>query len=48
MEEMRNEYGLLLGKPEGKRPLRRCRHRWEDNIKTDIRKIGLVIGTGTG
>jgi hypothetical protein len=29
---MRNAYSILVGKPEGKRPLRRCRHRWEDNI----------------
>jgi hypothetical protein len=31
---------FLLGKPEGKRPLRRPRHRWEDNIKKDLREIG--------
>jgi hypothetical protein len=30
----------LVGKPEGKRPLRRPRHRWVDNIKIDIREIG--------
>jgi hypothetical protein len=29
-----------VGKPEGKRPLRRRRHRWEDNSKTDLREIG--------
>jgi hypothetical protein len=34
-------YRVLVGKPEGKRPLGRPRHRWEDNIKIDIRKIGI-------
>jgi hypothetical protein len=34
-------YRLLLGKPEGKRPLRRPRRRWIDNIKIDILEIGL-------
>jgi hypothetical protein len=31
----------LVGRPEGKRPLRRPRRRWEDNIKMDIREIGI-------
>jgi hypothetical protein len=31
-EEKRNAYRILVGKPEGKRPLGRSRHRWEDNI----------------
>jgi hypothetical protein len=31
--EMRNTYGVLAGKPEGKRPLGRPRHRWVDNMK---------------
>jgi hypothetical protein len=31
---------MLVGKPEGKRPLGRPRHRWEDNIRMDLRKIG--------
>jgi hypothetical protein len=30
----------LVGRPEGKRPLGRRRHRWEDNIKLDLREIG--------
>jgi hypothetical protein len=30
-----------VGKPEGKRPLRRPRHRWEDRIRMDLREIGL-------
>jgi hypothetical protein len=33
MREMRNSYDILVGKPEGKRPLGRPRHRWEDYIK---------------
>jgi hypothetical protein len=32
---------ILVGKPEGKRPLGRPRHRWEDNIKMDLREIEL-------
>jgi hypothetical protein len=32
---------ILVGKPEGKRPLGRPRRRWVDNIKTDLREIGL-------
>jgi NADH:ubiquinone oxidoreductase subunit len=38
---MRNEYKNLIGKPEGKRSLGRHRRRWEDNIRNDLRKIGL-------
>jgi hypothetical protein len=34
-------YRVLMGKPEGKRPLERTRRRWEDGIKMDLRKIGL-------
>jgi hypothetical protein len=33
-------YRGLVGKPEGKRPLRRCRRRWEDNIKVDLQEVG--------
>jgi len=33
-------YRVLVGKPEGKRPLRRPRHRWEDNIKMDLQEVG--------
>jgi hypothetical protein len=36
-EEKRNAYRILVGKPEGKRPLGRQRRRWEDNIKMDLR-----------
>jgi hypothetical protein len=33
-------YRGLVGKPEGKRPLGRPRHRWEDNIKKDLQAVG--------
>jgi hypothetical protein len=38
MAEGRNVYGVLVGKPEGKRPLERPRHRWEDGIKMALRE----------
>jgi hypothetical protein len=38
--ERRGAYRALVGKPEGRRPLERPRHRWEDNIKMDLRKVG--------
>jgi hypothetical protein len=40
MWEKRNAYRILVGKPEGKRPLGRPRCRWVDNIKIDLREIG--------
>jgi hypothetical protein len=40
IEEKRNAYRILVGKPEGKKPLRRQRHRLEDSIKMDPREIG--------
>jgi hypothetical protein len=40
MGENRNAYRILVGKPEGKRPLGRPRPRWEDNIKMDLGEIG--------
>jgi hypothetical protein len=40
MGEMRSAYRVLVGKPEGKRPLERPRRRWVDNIKMDLREIG--------
>jgi hypothetical protein len=39
MGETRNAYRILVGKPEGKRPLRRPRRRWANNIKIDLREI---------
>jgi hypothetical protein len=36
----RGVHRLLVGKAEGKRPLRRPRHRWEDNIKMDLQEVG--------
>jgi len=39
-EQIRNAHSILVGKPEGKRPLTRPRQRWEDNIRIDLRKIG--------
>jgi hypothetical protein len=38
--ERRNASRMLVGKPEGKRPLGRPRRRWEDNITMDLREIG--------
>jgi hypothetical protein len=40
MEGKRNAYRILLGNPEGRRPLGRPRHMWVDNIKMDLREIG--------
>jgi hypothetical protein len=40
MGEKRNAYRLLVGKPEGKRPLGRPRHRWMDNIRMDLGGVG--------
>jgi len=39
-EERRCVYRVLVGKPEGKRPFRRRRRRWEDNIKMDLQEVG--------
>jgi hypothetical protein len=57
MGEGRGAYRILVGRPEGRRPLGRPRRRWEDNIKMDIQEVGwgawtgliwLRIGTGGG
>jgi hypothetical protein len=41
MGEKRTAYRILVGKPEGRRPLRRPGRRWVDNIKIDLREVGL-------
>jgi hypothetical protein len=56
MGEERKVYKVLVGKPKGRRPLGRPRHRWEDGIRMDLREAGLGGGwigfdwlrTGTG
>jgi hypothetical protein len=40
--EKKNAYRILVGKPEGNRPLGRPRHSWVDNIKMDLREIELI------
>jgi hypothetical protein len=40
MGDGRGAYRILVGKPEGRRPLGRPRHRWEDNIKMDLQEVG--------
>ena len=44
MVEGRGVHRVLVGKPEGKRPLGRPRCRWEDNIKMDLQKVGGGCG----
>jgi hypothetical protein len=41
MGEERQVYKVLVGKPEGKRPLGRPRRRWEDGVRMDLREIGF-------
>ena len=48
MGERRGGYRVLVGKPEGKRPLGRPRCRWEDNIKIDLQEVGCGEWTGSG
>ena len=53
MGEERGAYRVLVGKPEGKRPLGRPRRRWVDNIRMDLKDVGMWTGlgwlrTGTG
>jgi hypothetical protein len=43
MGERRKVYLILVGKPEGRRPLERLRHRWEDGIRMDLREIGWGV-----
>jgi hypothetical protein len=44
--EDRKMYKILMGEPEGKRPLRRPGRRWEDGIKMDLREIGWGVWSG--
>jgi hypothetical protein len=44
MGEERKVYKVLMGKPEGKRPLERPRRRWDEGIRMDLREIGLGGG----
>ena len=44
MEEGRSAFKILTGKPTGKRPLGRPRHRWEDNFRMDLEEIGVNAG----
>ena len=41
MEKGRSAFKILTGKPTGKRPLGRSRHRWEDNIRMVLKEIGI-------
>ena len=43
-EHSRNAYRVLVGKPKGKRPLWSPRHRWEDNIRMDLREVNCDPG----
>jgi hypothetical protein len=43
MGEMRNAYNILVGKLEGNRPLIRPSHKWEDNIRMDLRETQGVV-----
>jgi len=47
MGDRRGVYRVLVGKPEGKRPLGRPRCRWEDNIKMDLEEVGCGAWTGS-
>ena len=44
VEHSINTYRVLVGKPEGKKPLGRTRRRWEENIKMDLREVGCDPG----
>jgi hypothetical protein len=48
MGERRGVYRVLVGRPEGKRPIGRPRRRWEDNIKMDLQEVGWGVGAWTG
>jgi hypothetical protein len=45
-EDKKGAYRVLVEKPEGKRPLDRSKHRWEDNVKMDLQEVvGLLTGS---
>ena len=44
VEEGRSAFKIVSGKPTGKRPLGRSRHRWDDNIRMDLEEIGINTG----
>jgi len=46
MGEDRGVYKVLMGEPEGKRPLGRPRRRWVDNIRTNLQEVGIRTGLG--
>ena len=48
MGEVRGVYRVLVGKPEGKRPMGRPRHRWVDNIRMDLQEVGCGYMDWTG
>ena len=48
MEEGRSALIILTGTPAGKRPLRRPRRRWEDNIRMDLKEIGISTRNWVG
>jgi hypothetical protein len=48
MGEERKVYKVVVGKPEGKRPLGRPRRRWENEIRVDLREIGWRWGVWSG
>ena len=48
MGEERGVYRVLVGKPEGMRPLERPRRRWVDNIRMNLQEVGLGIWTELG
>jgi hypothetical protein len=46
MGEERGAYRIVVGRPEGRRPLGKTRRRWEDNIKIGLQEVGWVAWTG--
>jgi hypothetical protein len=47
MGEKMSAYRILVGKPEGKRPVGRPRHKWVDNVRIDLREVGWDVWTGS-